>query len=247
MSAPLATPTDEATRITEAATHAGVELRITGGVAVALRCPSAGTDALRREYADIDCVGLARQRKQVAELLTDLGYKPDPAFNALHGHTRLFFWDAGNERQLDVFLDRVEMCHTIDLTDRLGHHPETLSLADLLLLKLQVVETNRKDYVDIVALLTDHRLSDDESGINIDYVAGLACNDWGLWRTTTMVAERADQFARTLEGFAHAGVVHERAAGYLSILDARPKSRSWKLRAKVGDRKRWYDLPEEAH
>lgn len=244
---PLATPTDEAVRITDAAAREGVELRITGGVAVALRCPSAGETALQRAYADIDCVGLGRQRKEVATLLGGLGYQPDQAFNALHGHTRLFFWDTTNNRQLDVFLDRVEMCHTINLVDRLGLHPQTLSLADLLLLKLQVVETNRKDLVDAVALLTDYDFTTDETGINIEYIARLASDDWGLWRTTTMVAERADQFARSLEGFEHAGSVHERIAEYLRVLEERPKSRSWKLRARIGDRKRWYDLPEEAH
>lgn len=217
------THTDEAARIAEAAVHGGVALRVTGGVGVALRCPSAATPALKRAYADIDCVGRGRQRKEVAALLTSLGYQPDEAFNALHGHTRLFFWDSANDRQLDVFLDRVEMCHTIDLTDRLDLHPQTLSLADLLLMKLQVVETNHKDLIDTVALLTDHDLAGDETGINIDYIANLASNNWGLWRTTTMVAERADQFAQTLDDFEQAGVVHGRAAEFLRHLDVVPR------------------------
>jgi hypothetical protein len=28
-------------------------------------------------------------------------------------------------------------------------------------------------------------------------------------------------------------------------VEAEPKSRGWRLRAKVGERKRWYELPEE--
>jgi hypothetical protein len=31
----------------------------------------------------------------------------------------------------------------------------------------------------------------------------------------------------------------------LDRIEAEPKSRGWKLRAKIGERKRWYELPEE--
>jgi hypothetical protein len=41
--------------------------------------------------------------------------------------------------------------------------------------------------------------------------------------------------------------VHARIREYLQAMDAQPKSRRWKLRAKVGDRKQWYELPEESH
>lgn len=243
----LANPVEEAARIVDAANAAGVTLRITGGVGVALRCPSSRDAPLARPYADIDCVGLSGQRREIPALLGNLGYQPDQTFNALHGHTRLYFWDSGNNRQLDVFLDRVEMCHTIDLATRLANDPRTLALADLLLMKLQVFETNRKDLIDIVTLLTDHPLTPDEAGINSRYLAGLASDDWGLWRTTTMVAEKADHFARELDGYHLAGTVHSRIGDFLQALENEPKSRRWKLRAKVGERKRWYELPEESH
>jgi hypothetical protein len=245
MSAPLADLVDEGRRITQAADEQRVTIRITGGVGIALRCPSAAAPPLARSYADIDCVASGRERPAVTALFEGLGYQPDPAFNAIHGQTRLFFWDAVNNRQLDVFVDKVQMCHTIDLRSRLDVHPQTLSLADLLLMKLQIVETNRKDMIDILALLGDHDFSDDESGINIAYIAALAGDDWGLWRTTTMVAERTDKLARELDGFEGRGVIHERVRAYLQALEDAPKSRGWKFRAKIGERKRWYELPEE--
>jgi hypothetical protein len=31
----------------------------------------------------------------------------------------------------------------------------------------------------------------------------------------------------------------------LERIEAEPKTRGWKLRAKIGERKRWYELPEE--
>ena len=244
---PLAAHVDEASRIVAAADAAAVTLRVTGGVGVALRCPSAAAAPLAREYADIDAVAAGGQRREVAALFADLGYAADEAFNALHGETRLFFWDPANQRQLDVFLDRVDMCHRIDLRSRLDIDRRTLSLADLLLMKLQVVETNRKDYLDMLALLADHEWTGDEAGLNLDYLAELTASDWGLWRTTTTVAERAASFAGELEGFAARDVVRDRVATFLGALEVSTKSRGWRMRARIGERKRWYELPEESH
>jgi hypothetical protein len=37
----------------------------------------------------------------------------------------------------------------------------------------------------------------------------------------------------------------ERATALRERVDAAPKSRRWRLRAMVGERKRWYELPED--
>lgn len=222
-------------------------MRLAGGVAVAVRCPSAAFAPLQRRYADVDLVTIGSARDAVTELLTTLGYAGDREFNTLHGHRRLYFWDAGNERQADVFVDEAKLCHTIDFRTRIELVPTTLPLADLLLMKLQVVETNEKDFLDVCAILADHELSSDESGVNSSYIAALAAADWGLWRTLGMVAERGEKFAAELPGFAAGAQVAARLRGLRQELDAVPKSRGWRMRARVGDRKRWYELPEEAH
>jgi hypothetical protein len=222
-------------------------LRLAGGVAVAIQCPSAGEPPLQRAYGDIDLVTIGAGRDSVAGLMGALGYGGDREFNTLHGHRRLFFWDPVNERQVDVFVDEARLCHTIDFRGRLVTVPLTLSLADLLVMKLQIVETNEKDLLDVCAILADHDLSADESGVNVSYVASLAASDWGLWRTLGMVAERTEQFATDLAGFGRGQLVVERLRRLRGELDTVPKSRGWKLRARVGDRKRWYELPEEAH
>jgi hypothetical protein len=245
--APQSDPVREGGRIVAAAAERGVPLRLTGGVAVAVRCPSAAEPPLRRAYADIDLVTVGGARDATIELMEGLGYDGDREFNTLHGHRRLFFWDAANERQVDVFVDEAKLCHTIDFRDRLEAVPVTLSLADLLVMKLQVVETNEKDLLDVCAILGDHELSEDESGVNAAYVASLTASDWGLWRTLGMVAERGERFAVELVGFAHGEVVAERLRLLRERLEVVPKSRGWKMRARVGERKRWYELPEEAH
>lgn len=244
---PLSDPVDEGRRIATEAAELDLPLRLLGGVAVAVLCPSSSRPPLRRQYADIDLATTAAAREEVAVLMESLSYVPDREFNTLHGHQRLYFFDESNQRQVDVFVDEANLCHRIRLRNRLDAVPLTLSLADLALLKLQVVETNEKDYLDLCAIFADHDVSADDSGINLPYIAGLVASDWGLWRTLEMVAERTAQFARDLPGFEARDHAVERLERLRDALGAVPKSRGWKLRARVGDRKRWYELPEDSH
>jgi hypothetical protein len=245
LSLPLRDPVAEGVRIAAAAGERSLPLRVAGGVAVAMRCSSASRPPLRRPYADVDLVTVGAAREAATELITGLGYEPDREFNILHGHRRLLFWETTNDRQLDVFVDEAHLCHRLDFRRRLEIEASTLPLADLLAMKLQVVETNEKDLLDICALVADHELTEDDSGINYAYIGELAGNDWGLWKTFSTVAERASHFASALDGLEPRAAVVERLGALRERLDAAPKSRGWKLRAKVGERKRWYALPEE--
>lgn len=237
-------PVREGERILAAVTEAGLELRLTGGVAIAMICPSAGEPPLRREYHDIDFAGRGGDVERIESFFVEVGYRPDQEFNSWHGERRLVFDDPHRDRQIDVFIDEMDMCHKIDLRGRLGRRPLTLTPVDLLLSKLQVVETNEKDLLDIVALCADLELgSGDDEGIDVDYLAQLCAEDWGLWRTVGMVAERAISAAKNLgEPGARAEQTLRRM---LEEIESRPKSRKWKLRARIGDRKQWYQLPEE--
>jgi hypothetical protein len=246
MVVPYADPVAEGARIARAALEAELDLRVAGGVGIALRCESAASPPLRREYGDVDLAGRTSDRVLITALLTHCGYIADEQFNALNGASRLLFFDTTNRRRLDVFLDRAELCHTIDLRPRLGIPGATLPLADLLLMKLQVVETNEKDLRDMAALLVDQPLADhDDGAINVAYLCELAGRDWGLWRTITMVAGRLDAHAPSLGDEEIESAVREKVAELQSRLEAAPKTRGWRLRARLGDRVRWYELPEE--
>jgi hypothetical protein len=241
---------DEAQRLGQALRDSGAKAALLGGVAVYLRCPSASRPPLQREYKDIDLVTTRAMVPKLTALLEEHGHIPDKRFNALHGGQRLFFWDEQNSRQLDIFVDRFEMCHAFDLRDRLALDLSamTLPLADLLLTKMQVVEMNFKDMQDVAALLQDHSLTENEEGINVDYITRLTRGDWGLQRTLELTIERL----RHEETMRQLTVEEPRYAlsGQLDNLGAAmreaPKSTGWKLRAKIGERKRWYELPEEA-
>src|SRR5579872_1109734 len=189
---PLPRTEDEARRIAAAARERGITAQALGGVGVFLRCPCASLPPLRRDYKDVDLVTTRSMSGRLTDLLTELGHAPDKRFNALNGGRRLFFWDDSNGRQLDVFVDRFEMSHTFDLRSRLAIDPTAaaLPLADLLLTKMQVVELNHKDMVDMAAVLQDHPFTQDESGINIRYIVDLTRNDWGLQHTLEKTIEK---------------------------------------------------------
>jgi hypothetical protein len=246
-SEPLEDPVAEARRIATAAAEDGLLLRVMGGVAVGMLCPSALEPPLAREYQDIDLATTGGAKDELVRLMNSLDYASDKEFNMLHGQRRLHFWDGRNDRYVDVFVDEADLCHRIDLRSRIEAVPLTLSPADLAVLKLQIVETNEKDYMDICALFADHAPTADDGGVNLPYIANLSSSDWGLWRTLVMVIERSQRFALELPGFG-AG---ERVANHLQRLrielEKVPKTRGWKLRARIGDRKRWYELPEEVY
>jgi hypothetical protein len=243
---PLAGIVDEARRLVDSGSGRGVPVRLIGGIAVYLHVPSLPQPS-RRTYKDIDVATAKGKRADVTTLMVSLGYEPAVSFNALNGHRRLLFHDTVHERQLDVFVGMFEMCHAIPFGDRLTVEEYTVPLAELLMMKLQVVELNEKDLVDVFALLHEHEVADhDRDAINADVVARLTSSDWGLWRTIKMnldrVRTRVANYPLTDD---EQRVILERADRLWGRIEAEPKSRKWKLRDRVGDRVRWYEEPDE--
>jgi hypothetical protein len=236
---------DEGLRILQAAASR-VVLRLMGGVAIRLKCPSAATRPLERGYGDIDFFGRSKESNQVIQVFEDCGYASERRFNSLHGHRRLLFKDLAAGRRVDVLLDTFEMCHRLELGHRLELDRETLPVADLLLTKLQVVEANQKDLTDVAALILDHPLSDGPEGVDGAYLAGLCAQDWGLNRTVDL------SIARMIKRFDSLGLRADevelgrrRLAELAARIEREPKTFRWKARARVGERVRWYELPEE--
>ena len=227
---------EEGRRLVDGARARGITLRLIGGVAVMAHSPAVLAAGGSRPIADIDVVVGARQGRVLSAYLRSAGYRPEPRFNALHGHKRMLFH--GPHGQLDVLVGVFEMCHRIDLSDRLHLDDPTVTVTDLLLTKLQVVELNEKDARDALDLLAEHGLVRAEGdAINLDYLDSLVAGDWGLWRTVTGTLER-------LRELAEPGTRVRIEEMHRSLIDV-PKTRRWKLRARVGDRVRWYVLPDE--
>jgi hypothetical protein len=238
----------EANRIVGEAESKKVTLRLLGGLAFRLRNPSSVMANLSRRYVDIDFVGFRKQRKEIEKLFVDLGYTPRDRFNKLNGYSRLIFNDIANERRVDIFLNTFEMSHKLDFTDRLLVDKLTLPLCDLLLTKLQVYEITEREYRDVISLFIDHDLSDrdEPERINAKYIAKLCSQDWGLFRTITLNLERIEgalpTYALTPD---QQTLVKGKFDKLRKVIDDEPKSFGWKMRARVGDKVKWYELPEQ--
>jgi Uncharacterised nucleotidyltransferase len=239
----------EAQRLVAVLQQQGISLRLLGGVAVQLRCPNAAHRTLNRSYADLDFVALKKHSRTVRECLSAEGYTADRQFNALHGDRRLLFYDEARSRQIDIFLSTFEMCHALPLAERLNLHPLTLSPADLLLTKLQIVQLNTKDIQDMLALLLDFepKISSATPGDDLDVstIARLCGQDWGWFATVNdnldrLVAEAAQRLLTE-----ESALITRRIEVIKRALQEVPKSVAWRLRAVAGRRIQWYELPEE--
>jgi hypothetical protein len=177
-----------------------------------------------------------------------LGYVPDQMFNSLHGNERLYYDDPVHGRHIDVFVDAVRMCHVIQFKNRLDYLDDTLSVSDLLLTKLQIFQLNQKDMLDILAILHDQTLrAGAHDALDADYLKEIWGNDWPIWRTSQGTLDAVRHAAPAILDEEGATKVLKNLDALEEILRTGPKSLRWKLRAQVGDRIRWYELPEEVH
>jgi hypothetical protein len=237
----------EAERLLDRIEQAGLDARLIGGMAIRLLAAERLHPAFERAIQDLDFILARRHIRQFDALLTEAGYIGQEQFNALYGHRRRLYDDPAHGRQIDVFVEEFAMCHTLPLADRIGEATRTLGPAELLMTKLQIVELNEKDRADLYALLHIHEVSSGGApGIDVRRVVELTANDWGLQHTFEL------NLVRLREGLGEqplspeeANAISRRIDALGEALEAAPKSRKWKLRARIGERKRWYDEPEE--
>jgi hypothetical protein len=199
---------------------------------------------------DLDFAALSSTRRQLTEMLIAEGFEPDKTFNALYGDKQLYFAHPMTGRVLDVLIDKLHMCHTLQFADRLARLPYTLDPMDLLLSKLQIVELNEKDVDDCLRLLVTFPLADSDDAASMDarVFRAIVGDDWGWWRTVT---HNLDRIAALLDDGGRPAAAggrldpHAQLERLREIAEHAPKSRRWKLRARIGERKRWYEVPEE--
>lgn len=237
---------DEAVRLVRQAAAEGLPLRMMGGLAVRLLCEA--FPPRTRERQDLDFASTTGARSGLTAFLRERGCEPDEHFNAIHGRKQLYF-RSPTGRSVDVAIDRLEMCHVVDFHDRLDRMPLTLDVTDLLLSKLQIVELNEKDAADVVYLLSAYpvRPGDEPGTIGLGRFGRVVADDWGWWRTAT-------NSLASIRGLAEGGRLTPAGASLNPVAqlahlereaDRVPKSARWRLRSVIGERVRWYELPEE--
>ena len=200
-------------------------------------------EMLGRSFTDIDFMSYRQESSRINTLFVDLGYQYDVRVRALFG-SRLVFYDAsGTNRHCDVFLDKLEFCHDIDFRDRLDVDYPTIPLVELLLEKMQIVKLNEKDVIDTMMLLREHQVGDsDNETINADRLAKLTSRDWGLWKTITINLEKVRTAAQTNQKLSEEDRkdIDAKITALMKRIDDEPKSSGWKMRARIGEKRKWY-------
>jgi len=247
---------EEARRIVDKAGSEGITLRILGAVAVRLHSPEFALlhESLERvggatDFTDLDVIGYSRYRSLIEPFFRGIGITPEPRARkspAIWAYRQMYVEPNGNFH-IDVFFDKLEMSHTIDFNHRLEVDYPTISLADLLLEKMQIHRINEKDIKDSIVLVRAHSLGpSDQDTINEDYIAKLLSNDWGFYHTVT---NNLNKTKLLLDGYSieqrDKDNVSSKIHRLISRLDREPKSLRFKVRAKVGEKNRWYDEVDE--
>ena len=240
---------DKALKLIESANSKGLCLRVLGAVAFRLHCPKFGhLLGKTRAITDIDLMAYGKQVNQIEKHLLENGYEKRPTSIAAVAARRRIFYDKQMGFSLDIFLDRLEMCHDIDFKGRLEVDYPTIPLAEMLLEKLQIVQLNEKDVKDVIILLREHEVGEgDKETINSRYIAKLLSEDWGFYYTATMnlnkIKSLLADYGKLVED--DKKLIEDRIDRLINAIEKEPKSIGWKMRAKIGTKKQWYRKVEE--
>jgi len=230
----------------------GITLRLIGGPALRVHSSPMATDLHKRlrriegqEFPDIDFVAPDKQRGNVRKFFETRGWKFD---------SYIFFFTSGvgaRNRQIyrgkvdvDIFYDELDLCHKVDFRNRFDIDPPTVSLVDLLLTKLEIVEFTEKDAKDVIVLLRDHKIGDSDmpETINAKYMAKLFANDWGFWYTATTNLKKIRAACPMYKQLSEEDVadVASKIDQITKYIDQEPKTKEWMKRAEIGTKKKWY-------
>ena len=207
---------------------------------------------MHRVLTDLDFAAYYKQEKAIDKFFVkELGFESQTASltpGLMIG--RKIYEDAEDRRpHIDVFFDKLDMCHVVSWEKgRLEIDKLTLSLADLMMEKLQIVHINEKDVIDLIMLLREHEIgSSDDETINGEYIAKVMSKDWGFYYTSTTNLNKVKALLGEYEVLTAADreVISGRVDTLLGMIEKEPKSVGWKVRAKVGTKKQWYNDVEE--
>jgi len=238
--------------IMDLAKQRNIPIAALGAIAFRIHCPKFKHIAytMKRNLTDLDFAAYTKDADRISALFSDLGYQELLPVRMYFGGRRRMFQNEKNGMKSDLFLDELHMCHDIPFKNRLNIDYPTLSLVDLLLEKMQIVELDAKDVIDTVALIREHEIgpSDNET-INTEYLSTLCGSDWGLWMTVTTNLRKMRSYLAQFKGLSDEDKdnVDKKIVRILEAIDDAPKSTSWKMRARIGTKKKWYRTVDATH
>ena len=240
---------EEARHLTDEAQKQGLILRVMGPIALHFYFPDyvelyRNLERLgERVFTDIDYASYGKHRSKLVPFFESQGYLLEKRAAMMSGGERLIFF-SNRIPMIDVFFDRLNYNHPIDYRGRLEIDLHCVSLTDLLLQKLQIVEINDKDLKDAMLLLLAGKLGDnDQDSINTKYLAKLMSDDWGFYYTSTQNLGKVKAALDAVKALNQdqRSSIRAQVDRLLDAIESAPKSGRWKGRAKVGARKLWYN------
>jgi hypothetical protein len=241
---------EQAGALVTGAAAEGLTVRVVGSTGIRLHCARASEtmDAVERPAKDIDVVVRHADRGRLRSWLEARGWIVDRDLLVAMEGERFAFSQPDLGVCLDVFVEKLEFCHTIDLDGRWERHPTTIPIEDLLLQKLQVHDSKPSDVLDAAIVLATHDVATGgghDEVIDCGYVAGLLARDWGFHHDATANLERV---RRAVAPGGDTGLdpdraqrVEKRAATLAGAIEQTRKTTAWKMRARVGERMQWWD------
>jgi hypothetical protein len=152
---------------------------------------------------------------------------------------------------VDVFFDKLLAAnHPLDFKNRLELDTPTVTPADLLLEKLQIVFPSEKDVKDSILILRAHEISQSEESnrINAKFVSELLAPDWGFWYTVTTNLNGLKGYVAEFQLIDESDKkdVTAKIDALLTAIENTPKTSGWKMRSMMGTKKKWYNPVETA-
>jgi hypothetical protein len=248
---------EEAGRLVDEAAKRGLPLRLLGGVAIRIHCSDFLDFAKklmrlgegRQEYTDLDFMSYMKFRKNIVNFFEEMGYDKRKTTMSSAATQRHIFFHPKGWFYVDVFYDKLLAAnHPLDFKKRLELDSPTITPADLLLEKLQIVFPSEKDVKDLLLLLRAHEISREEekNKINGGFIAKTLASDWGFWYTGTTNLEGLKQRAEAAPALTdeEKKLIGSRVEALKQQIDQEPKSTGWKMRSVVGAKKQWYNPVE---
>ncbi|MCF8069801.1 MAG: hypothetical protein K9L30_14570 [Desulfobacterales bacterium] len=236
--------------IMKAADDQNIPLRLVGAISVILHCPKYAElyQNLSRVVTDIDFMSYGKYNSRLPLFFQKLGYEPEVRHMAYYGKNRHIYSHKNSGIIVDVFFDKLEMCHTIDFRGRLKLDYPTIPLSNILLTKLQIIEINEKDLKDLAILFLEHEIGkNSKDKIDDKYIAEILSSDWGFYYTATnnliKVKNKLNSF-KVLKDVDHK-IIIKRIDQLITSVETKQKKLSWKIRSIVGNKIKWYNDIEE--
>ena len=248
---------EEAKRLVDEAGKRGIPLRLLGGVAIRIQCSDFLDFAKKlmrlgegqQEYTDLDFMSYVKFRKDMVKFFEEMSYDKRRTTMSSAATQRQIFFHPNGWFYVDVFYDKLLAAnHPLDFRKRLELDSPTITLADLLLEKLQIVFPDEKDVKDLLLLLRAHEVSrgEEKNKINGKFVASTLASDWGFWYTVTTNLTGLKQYAETAVALTdeEKQLIASRVDNLRGLIDQEPKTTGWRMRSMVGTKKQWYSPVE---